>query len=189
MQAGQVGRQFCPNVIPATVPGLFRQTKAPNVDQKDKGEITMKLLLRALLPLALLFSTALSAAMYKWVDENGQTHYSQYPPPAQDYEALQPPPPPASDAGQAQQRLEQLLQRQEEQRQGREQAEQEAAAAEQQAEQRRKACAAARHNLEILTTGGRKRITGPDGVARYLPEEERQAKIAEARQQIEEYCN
>lgn len=142
-----------------------------------------------LLPLLLLFSTALPAAMYKWVDENGETHYSQYPPPDRDYEALEPPPPPASDAGQAQQELEGLLQRQDEERQARQTAEEEAAAAEQQAEQRQKACAAARHNLEILTTGGRKRITGPDGVARYLPEEERQAKIAEAQKQIEEYCN
>ncbi|HSH30492.1 MAG TPA: DUF4124 domain-containing protein [Thiohalobacter sp.] len=149
----------------------------------------MKSLLRTLLPLTLLFSTGLPAAMYKWVDENGQTHYSQYPPPDREYEALAPPPPPASDAGQAQQELEQLLQRQDEQRQAREQAEQEAAAAGRQAEQRQQACAAARHNLEILTTGGRKRITGPDGVARYLPEEERQAKIAEAQKQIEEYCD
>lgn len=149
----------------------------------------MKSLLRALLPLTLLFSAALPAAMYKWVDEDGRTHYSQYPPPDQDYEALEPPPPPASDAGQARQELEGLLQRQDEQRQAREEAAKETAAAEQQAEQRREACEAARHNLQVLTTGGRKRITGPDGVARYLPEEERQAKIAEAQKQIEEYCD
>lgn len=143
----------------------------------------------ALLLAGLVFCTALPAAMYKWVDEDGRTHYSQYPPPDRDYEALQPPPPPASDAGQAQQELEDLLQRQDEQRQARDQAEQKAAESEQQAEQRRKNCEAARHNLEILTTGGRKRITGADGVARYLPEEERQAKIAEAQKQIEEYCD
>ena len=51
-----------------------------------------------------------------------------------------------------------------------------------------KNCAAARHNLETLTTAVRRRIVGPDGVAYYMSEEERQARIDEAKAVIAEQC-
>ncbi|MFP5506829.1 MAG: DUF4124 domain-containing protein [Gammaproteobacteria bacterium] len=129
------------------------------------------------------------AAMYKWVDENGVTQYSQYPPPGRDYQTVTPPPAPAEDPEGAQQRLEQLLQKQDEAYK----AKTEAAAQEQKsaetAKRREQNCQAARQNLERLTTGGNRRIVGPDGVAYYPTEEERQERIAKARQQIEEFCD
>ena len=40
-------------------------------------------------------STICSAQMYKWVDEQGDTHYSEIPPPKGDVTTVAPPPPPA----------------------------------------------------------------------------------------------
>lgn len=128
------------------------------------------------------------AAMYKWVDENGVTHYSQFPPPGRELQTVVPPPPPAADPEGAQQRLEGLLQRQDESRKATAEAaeKQDQAAAE--AERRKQNCATARTNLEKLTNLGHRRLTGPDGTAYYPTEEERQQHIAEAQKQIEEYC-
>lgn len=128
------------------------------------------------------------AAMYKWVDENGVTQYTQYPPPNRKTEVVVPPPPPAEDPEGAQKKLEATLQMQDEQDKAAATAEQEQAKSRNEAEVRAKNCQIARDNLSKLTTGGRKRIMGPDGVATYLSDEEREAKIAEAKQQIGKYC-
>lgn len=128
------------------------------------------------------------AAMYKWVDEKGVTQYTQYPPPNRQHQVVVPPPPPAQDPQGAQQKLEQTLQKLDEQRQGRAEAEAEQAKAKQESERREQNCRAARSNLQALTSGGRKRVMGADGVATYLTEEDRQSRIAEAKRQIEEYC-
>ncbi|HKK16999.1 MAG TPA: DUF4124 domain-containing protein, partial [Gammaproteobacteria bacterium] len=43
--------------------------------------------------LALLVSSNALAAMYKWVDENGEVHYTQTPPPGDiQAETIKPPP-------------------------------------------------------------------------------------------------
>lgn len=128
------------------------------------------------------------AAMYKWVDENGVTQYSQYPPPNRKTEVVAPPPPPAEDPEGAQKKLESLLQKQDEQRKAATTAEEERNKAQDEAALREKNCQIARGNLEKLTTGGRKRFVGPDGVASYLTDEDREARIAEAQKQIQEFC-
>lgn len=128
------------------------------------------------------------AAMYKWVDENGVTQYTQYPPPDRKVDVIAPPPPPAEDPEGAQKKLEATLQKQDEQRKATATAEEEQTKAAAEAKQREAQCQAARKNLEVLTTGGRKRVIGPDGVATYLPEEDRQARIAEAKKVIAETC-
>lgn len=128
------------------------------------------------------------AAMYKWVDENGVTQYTQYPPSNRKAEVMVPPPPPAEDPQGAQQKLEDLLKRQDEQREALATTEQEQTKAKEQTAAREKNCRNARRNLEVLTTGGRKRIIGPDGVATFLTDEDRAARIAEAEKQIAEFC-
>lgn len=128
------------------------------------------------------------AAMYKWIDENGVTHYTQYPPPDRKVDVVAPPPPPAEDPQGAQKKLESLLQKQDEQRKAAATATEEQTKTSTEAKQREARCQTARKNLAALTTGGRKRVVGPDGVATFLAEEDRQAKIAEAKKTIEESC-
>lgn len=129
------------------------------------------------------------AAMYKWVDENGVTQYTQYPPPNRKVEVVAPPPPPAEDPEGAQKKLEGLLKKQGEQHEATATTEEEQAKTVKQAKLREQNCQTARSNLEIITTGGRKRVIGADGVATYLTEEDRQARIDEAQKQIEEFCD
>ncbi|MBI5041562.1 MAG: DUF4124 domain-containing protein [Gammaproteobacteria bacterium] len=129
------------------------------------------------------------AAMYKWVDENGVTQYTQYPPPDRKTQVMVPPPPPAEDPEEAQKKLETLLQSQDEQHKAAATAEGEQTKTDEQAKLRAQNCQAARTNLQNLTTGGRKRMIGPDGVASYLADEDRQARIDAAQKQIEEYCD
>ncbi len=129
------------------------------------------------------------AAMYKWIDENGVTQYTQYPPPDRNAEVVAPPPPPAEDPQEARKKLDTLMQSQDEQDKAAATAEGEQATTAEQAKLREQNCQNARSNLEKLTTGGRKRVIGADGVATYLTEEDRQKRLDEAQKQIEEFCD
>lgn len=137
----------------------------------------------------LILAGLAQAAMYKWVDDQGVTQYSQHPPSDRPTETLVPPPRPGTDAAAAQKKLEETLQGLDEDRKARAESEQEQEKLAATAEQRRKNCTAARDNLTKLTTGGRKRLIGPDGVAAYMTEEDRQARIEKAQQQIGEFCD
>lgn len=129
------------------------------------------------------------AAMYKWVDENGVTQYTQYPPPGRDYQTLSPPPPPAEDPEGAQKKIEELLQQQDAASKARAEERAKQQQAKEAATQQERNCQIARQNLETLTTGGHRLIIDENGVAYHPTEEDRQARIAEARRQIEEYCD
>lgn len=133
-------------------------------------------------------SGSVSAAMYKWVDEQGNTHYSQQRPPNQDYQKVTPPPPPSSSAAEERQRLNNLLQKQSETTEAAAESDKEAKARQAEEERYRKNCEAARKNLQTYQDLGHKKIVGEDGVAYYPSEEELADKIAEARAQIEEFC-
>ncbi|HEB98054.1 MAG TPA: DUF4124 domain-containing protein [Thiotrichales bacterium] len=138
----------------------------------------------------LVLATTAQAGIYKWVDENGQVHYGERPPPGSDYSSVAPPPPPATDTGTGQERIEKTREFLETSRKAREKAKQDAEKARAEAERRRKNCEAARRNLEILTyTTGRRRIYGPDGTPRKMTEDERELRMARARQQIDKYCD
>ena len=137
----------------------------------------------------LILASLAQAAMYKWVDDQGVTRYSQHPPSDRPAETLVPPPRPNTDAAAAQKKLEETLQDLDEDRKGRAETEQEQQKLAATAEHRRKTCTAARDNLTKLTTGGRKRLIGPDGVAAYMTDEDRQARIDKAQKQIEEFCD
>lgn len=67
-----------------------------------------------LIPLMLILAmTAEGAAVYKWVDDKGVTHYSQTPPPDKKAKEVELPPPPSKEAvEQAQQRLKALMEEQ-----------------------------------------------------------------------------
>lgn len=148
-------------------------------------------IIKALIAGLALAATAgsLQAAMYKWVDADGNTHYSQYPPRDQEYKTVVPPPPPSSSAAEEQKRLEELLRSQAEGREAQQESAKQQTADKAEAERRRQNCATARDNLTKLTTGGRKMLVGPDGNAYYPSQEELEKKIQTARDNIKENCN
>jgi hypothetical protein len=135
-----------------------------------------------------LAATSAEARMYKWTDAEGNVQYTQTPPPGFDAERIAPaaPPPtprpapaPATPA---------------EEPQGDEPGEgavpQEARTPDpaEVAAQRAERCAKARDALTKLQATGRVRVTQADGTTVVMPEEERQANIDKAQQQIEKHC-
>ena len=129
------------------------------------------------------------ADIYKWVDQNNQTQYTQTPPPngiaAARIESGS-----HADGDRAQggstleEQMKNSAQRQQE-------ADEAAAQAEKEAEIARiiKAnCAAARTNLEQLNRTGQIRYRDSEGRVLRLSDEERMQRIEESKMQIEEFC-
>lgn len=127
--------------------------------------------------------------MYRWVDQNGATVYSQSPPPSGEATAIpQQPAPRPADVEAARKRLQQQLEKEFDAQQA---ASDRAAkhAAEQEARKRDdETCAAARRNLETITRLGSRRVVTPEGDEVYLSDERRRELTDEARDQIEKYC-
>ena len=134
-----------------------------------------------------LTTTTAGAAMYKWTDADGTTQYGQYPPAGVQAEHIKANPKPASPpqaAPSLQQRLEELEQQQQKQAEKAN----EAATEKQNAETIKKNCEIAKKNLAGLQLGGHRLTRLPDGSYTRLSEEERLSRVAEAENQITEYC-
>lgn len=135
-----------------------------------------------------LFATAAFAEIYKWVDEDGQTHYSQQAPRDIPATVIKTPPPPAIDPNIAQQQVDDLIQQQEsEEKMGLEQQNQQKIAAENKADQE-KNCNIAQQQLQQYQNNPGRRIMDADGNVTRLTEEDRQQKIKEAQENVTKYC-
>ncbi|MCI0399882.1 MAG: DUF4124 domain-containing protein [Gammaproteobacteria bacterium] len=146
---------------------------------------------KVLLPIVVLLcafaSSPLNSGVYKWVDEEGQVHYGQYPPPGQQAEPIKPPAPVNSeDAIKALQEQQKQLDTSREERAKK--AEEERKAAEQKAAQERN-CQAAKKNLTGLQDRSRVRQQYGSDEWVILPEEEHQALIKKAQADVDKYCN
>ncbi len=139
--------------------------------------------------IAVLLPAAVAADVYRWVDENGVTVYSQWPAPTAEAVRVETPPGP-SEAAQA--AAEARLQQQREQLQ--DAADARSAAAEERAQsaalaqQRSENCAKARQNLETLQNLGPRMVRKPDGSYVRMTQDEVAAAMRTAREQIDEYC-
>jgi len=133
--------------------------------------------------------TLVNADVYKWVDEEGQTHYSQQAPIGQKTELLKAPPPPATLPADAQNKIDQLINEQNEARyeQKRHAVEQQQTLKQQ--EQQATNCKRSQENLQKFLDNPGRRYTQADGTVTRLAEEERQQRIQEFKQDINEYCN
>lgn len=141
---------------------------------------------------ALCTCATVSPAMYRWVDENGVTVYSQTPPPSGNAVTITKQPPFSADDSTA---TPERIKKRREQALDEGEARKEAEAA--QAQKVKKAendgrraanCEAARANLEKLRTLGRRRVRTPDGKVLRLSGEQVRTRIEKARIQIEDYC-
>lgn len=144
-----------------------------------------------LIALIVLHTTAQAAdGFYKWIDENGEVVYSQFPPADQrrEPEVIKPPPPPAESPERARERLNQQLQQYEDNREDRELAADKSAEEEKSAAIARQRCEAARHNLQGINGRSRQLFRAPDGQVRRLTDEERQSQRAELEGIIAKDC-
>lgn len=126
--------------------------------------------------------------IYKWVDDAGQTHYSQLPPADQDAEkvprAIKPGVTPGSNN-----RLQERVAAMEKRQQARREAKDEAARQVNVRKLVKANCDKARKNLSLLQRGANNAYRTSDGEVKRLTAEDRQARIDEANRQIKEYCD
>ena len=135
----------------------------------------------------LLAGTA-QAAIYKWVDANGDVHYSQTPPPpGVAGETLQPPPPDVDTETATKQLNEQERQLEELRKQRDEQADKESQAAAELALQQ-KNCQMAKDRLASYERRPNINFVQEDGSRVRATEEERQAEIKKSEDMIQEFC-
>lgn len=124
------------------------------------------------------------ATAYKWVDENGETHYSQSPPAAVKTEVIKPPAGSAASIPKASAGVTSKAPATNDSAQPTPDAKAKAEDATVRAEN----CAIARKNLEVLKTAPRVTIKDQNGLYHRLSDEERKARSAEAQKRIDEFC-
>lgn len=127
------------------------------------------------------------AEVYRWVDEQGVTQFSQTPPRAQAYDTVKVPPPPEVDAATEEQRKSDIEQLDEWQRARQEKQEKQHAKTEE-AQQRKKNCENARANLDTLENLGTRMLKTPEGEYVRPTEKELEQRQEETRKAIDEFC-
>ncbi|MGB5306855.1 MAG: DUF4124 domain-containing protein [Gammaproteobacteria bacterium] len=127
--------------------------------------------------------------IYKWIDDQGEVHYSQRVPAGKTAQQIKGAPPPADSPDALNENLRQQVDAMDERLASKDEA---AVAARKQAENEKiikQNCATARKNLAALQQGANKAYMTPDGKVARLTEEDRQQRISDARGQIKKYCS
>lgn len=162
---------------------------SPNID------FTMRINLTRTLALAAIFTVASGVAqakVYKWVDQNGVTQYTQYPPPeGNSTEVSVPTAPssaPAEHGNNMQKRLEAYSkQRETEAKDAEDSAEQDGEKPLDQ-EQLAADCQRMRDDLTLISSNPRLLEETEPGVRVRMTEESRQERIASYQQQLRDHC-
>ncbi|GMQ97472.1 MAG: DUF4124 domain-containing protein [Gammaproteobacteria bacterium] len=139
-----------------------------------------------MLSLALIITpaTLMAAKNYKWVDAQGQVHYSNYPPPDSKSERIEPPPPPPTGAKPPVTITAAETTPPPAAKDAPDLAKQKAA------EEKviKQNCETAKKNLQVLKTYGRISVTNPDGSRTRIGDEERASRTKKAEEQVKEFC-
>ena len=143
----------------------------------------------ALLLLSIFAFGLNGSEVYKWVDEQGQVHYSQSAPANVPAEQMPEAPPPANDPAAIRGDLQRQLEAFDERRAERDEAFAEQKQKEDVARIRQQNCETARKNLEKLRRGGNNAYMTPEGEVIRLSDEDRAARIEAAKQGIAENCD
>ena len=144
--------------------------------------------IRILLITSLFTAGIANAEIYRWVDENGRTTYSQIRPADQESERIRPSGARAPSNEEAWQEVERIQKGLDESREKRKQAQETTRKQKEEAALKRRNCETARLNLERYQGDPGRLLRQPDGSYVRLTQEERETRIAETREQIEQYC-
>lgn len=137
----------------------------------------------------LFFVASIQAAqVYKWTDESGQTHFSQFPPQQTPSESVAVNAPEASNAKQANEKLQKIRQQLEEQAVDRTTVSEEERLAAEDAERMAENCKKARQRLTDLRNNGRIYKTLENGDREWYDEEGRENLIKDAQKDVTKYC-
>lgn len=138
---------------------------------------------------AVLLSPAVAAGVniYKWVDDEGNVHYTQSPPQDRSSELLAPAPGPA-DPREAIEALDEMHRKADEMRQQRLDRQSEQQREQDLASRKRANCEQARNRLEQLRTSQRPYTMDASGERVRMSEEQRAAAIRQAEANVAENC-
>ena len=138
---------------------------------------------------AALLQSPARGEMYKWTNAAGEVQYTQVPPPGGiKTEVIQGAPPPADDPDKINEKLQNEVDAMDKTLTRQEGEAKEKSLRKEIDEAYEKNCISSRNNLARLQEGGRKRYLTADGQVIHLSEEERQQRINEAKDQIDEFC-
>lgn len=147
------------------------------------------LLINCLLLIPLLISTGAQAGkFYKWVDEEGVTHYTETPPENSQSTVIKTQGKTPKNADHANSRLEATRKSLEEAIDKRKEKKEAGKLDVENAKVKQKNCETAKNNLKILLEHGRIKEKGEDGEYKMLADEKRQERIQKARDRIKEFC-
>ena len=128
------------------------------------------------------------AEVYKWVDDQGQTHYSQQAPKNKHAQIIKAPPPPAINPRVAQKEINLLIEHQQgvyaEREEDRRLEEEERL----QKEKQEKYCNVNQNNLQEYINNPGRRMIDADGNVTRPTEQQRQTKIKDIEQRLQEHC-
>lgn len=133
---------------------------------------------------SLLIPGSGQTAIYKWVDENGKTHYGSQKPPSHDAEKLKikiKQPDITKEESSAKQ--EKPVKKDQPQAD-----KEEETAPEMSAKEKKRLCLAAKAEVSKIEAKGRIKERDAKGNVRYLTDKERNARLAEAKKDVREMC-
>jgi hypothetical protein len=150
----------------------------------------MKNTLFMLLLLALTVASSHAAQMYKWVDENGQTQFSQFPPFATSQsEQIKVEAPKSRQSASSKEKLGNMRQKLLENSVGRGEKEAEAKEEAKKKEELAKACTISKQRLKKLQENGRVYKELENGERKWFDVKERDDLIKDAKQDVADYCS
>jgi hypothetical protein len=136
----------------------------------------------------LSFQSTSYAQAYKWVDENGQTHFSQRAPTDREADVIKTRPGPKVAPAQSQQAVDDLINKQKSDVKTKEQAKIKQQQKAEQAQIKSKNCDIAKKNLTSYQNKPRGRIKNAEGEYIRVDEIERQNRIKQLKQDIQKHC-
>ncbi len=143
------------------------------------------------LALALCAGTVIAADVYKWIDADGQTHYTQHQPPVTTTTQIAVRSSNSAPAGNSDtlERLRAQVEAIDERRRAEEEANTPTPQEQQMAQQRSVNCGIARANLAALQQSGRMRYFDAQGNRIRLSAEDKAKRIEAAKSNVDEYCS
>ena len=135
---------------------------------------------------AALLASSVQAQVFKWVDENGKTHYGEKPPPGVKATEIGVPASPASSS--APETSQQWKEKEIEFRQRSQEREQKEKAAQREGLERKQRCSYARSRLSLYGSPGSIYEQDDQGKRTYLKEEDRGRVIASWQKEVDKHC-
>lgn len=135
-----------------------------------------------------LWATATYADTFKWIDENGDIHYTQQVPRGISSTIIKAPPPPTIDPNIAQKKVDKLIQHQQSENEIRLQANKRTKAKANKNANQQQNCSIAQQQLQQFQDNPGRRTLDSQGNATMPTEQQRQQKIQESQKNITKYC-